>query len=285
MLGQHPQAYGVPELNLFVADTVDMMTDAMRAIRQQRLHGLLRTVAQLYSGEQSLRSLEMARRWVLNRNHCNTGDVYRELCCQVAPRRIFDKSPLYVANSTQYLKRINETFPDAYYIHLVRHPKSQGRSMMNISEGLMAILGNSFDCSTVPPTIDPQYWWYDIQLNILEFLKNIKPSHQMFLRGEDVLNDPKFYFEEISRWLGFDWNESILEVMLRPQDSPYACLGPYSAHYGNDPNFLKSPMFKQRSKSDRPQAVDSLEGPLPWRSDGKDLTVDVVRIAKEFGYE
>jgi hypothetical protein len=279
MLGQHPQAYGVLELNLFVADTLEALTEAMPAIRQLRLHGLLRTIAQLYAGEQNLLSLEMARRWILDRNHWSTGEVYRELCLKVSPRQIFDKSPIYVTKR-ENLPRIQQTFPDAYYLHLIRHPRTQGRSMMNISNGLMAILGNSFDYSTVPPTVDPQFWWYEIQLNILDFLSTVPLSHQMRLKGEDILSNPKLYFEKISRWLNLEWNDSILEAMLRPQNSPYACVGPYGAHYGNDPNFLKTPFFSQRTIS-----PSNLEGSLPWRPDGKGFVRDVIELAQELGYD
>ena len=69
--------------------------------------------------------------------------------------------------------------------------------------------------------------------------------------------------------------------MLRPQDSPYACLGPYGAPYGNDPNFLRSPVFTQR----KTVSSSVLEGPLPWRPDGQGFIPDVIEIAQKLGYE
>ena len=63
--------------------------------RQIQLHGLLRIVAQLYSGEQTLDSIDMARRWLLPRMGHSTADIYRELCRKVTPLRIVDKSPIY----------------------------------------------------------------------------------------------------------------------------------------------------------------------------------------------
>lgn len=279
MLGQHPEAYGVPELNLPLAETLEGLVQRMSGVRQLQLHGLLRTVAQLYAGEQTVLSVDLAKRWILKRLNHTTGEVYTELCRKVAPLRIIDKSPAYAVD-LEVLQRIHKTFPDAHYLHLIRHPRSQGQSMMKLGEGILAIASDSFDYSTNPPTVDPQFAWYRTQSNIVDFLSDIPSSQQMRLRGEDVLNNPHIYFEKICQWLGLSWNASIFEAMLHPEDSPYACLGPYSATLGNDPNFLKSPIFVQRKVS-----PSKLEGALPWRKDGKEFIPMVVKLALDFGYE
>jgi hypothetical protein len=279
MLGRHPQLYGVPELNLFTAETLEQLVRRMKGSRLQQQHGLLRTIAQLYAGEQTLLSIEMARRWVFNRLHKSTGEVYTELCHKVAPLRIIDKSPSYSMKSI-YLNRIRETFPDAYYLHLIRHPRSQGNSVMNLSDGILAQICRSIDYSTKPYTLDPQYLWYRMQSKILDFLSTVPSHQQMRLRGEDILNDPQSQFETICQWLNLDWDESSYEAMLRPQDSPYACIGPYGARFGNDPNFLNSPAFRYR-----PIAPSQLEGALPWRNDNKGFLPPVIKLAQELGYE
>ncbi|MEC4986410.1 MAG: sulfotransferase [Oscillatoria sp. PMC 1068.18] len=279
MLGQHPQAYGVPELNLFAAETLNDLSEMMVGLRQFQMHGLLRTVAQLYTGEQTITSLEMAQRWLFRRSDRTTGEIYWEICRQVAPLRIVDKSPVY-STKPEILQRIYQSFPDAKFLHLIRHPRSQGKSMMTVAEGMMTMLSGSIDHSTDPPTVDPQYLWVKMQRNILNFLAEVPPSQQMCLRGEDILSDTRSYFEEISKWLNLDWNESIYESMLHPETSPYACLGPYGAHLGNDPNFLKSPHF-----SPREIPPNTLVGSLPWRNDGKGFISDVIKLAQELGYE
>lgn len=279
MLGQHPEAYGMPELNLFITDTLEQLSERMKGMRQFQMHGLLRTVAQLYAGEQTIASVEMARRWILTRMNKTTGEVYVELCRKVAPLRIVDKSPAY-STKLEILNRMRENFPNAYYLHLIRHPRTQGKSIMNIADGLMAILANSIDYSTDPPTVDPQLSWYKMQCNILDFLSIIPPQRQMCLRGEEMLSNPRLYFEKICNWLNLSWDDSIYEIMLHPENSPYACLGPYGAQLGNDPNFLKSPGY--RASTIKPS---HLEGPLPWRPDNKGFMPEVIKMAREFGYE
>lgn len=280
MIGQHPQAYGVPELNLFLADTLGELLESRTGFTQFQLHGVLRTISQLYLCEQTLVSIEAAQRLYLNNMTINTGEFYYRLCKKVAPKQIVDKSPAYSV-VPMALERINATFPDAHYLHIVRHPRTQGTSMMNIGDGKMAILSNSIDYSTDPPTIDPQFGWAHIQRTILNFLAKIPPERQKRLRGEDILGNTQIYFEEISQWMKWDWDESALEAMQRPQDSVYACLGPYGAPLGNDPNFLKSPVFRARAKASEAQ----LQGPLPWRSDGKGFIPDVIEIAQQLGYQ
>lgn len=107
MLGQHPELYGMPELNLFTANRMQSFWEGNTGLRQIQMHGLLRVVAQLYSGEQTLASIDMAHRWTLRRLSLSTADVYRELCTRIAPLRAVDKSPIYSA-SLDSLNRIQK---------------------------------------------------------------------------------------------------------------------------------------------------------------------------------
>lgn len=280
MLGQHPQAYGVPEINLFTRDTMAEFVQSSQKQKQFKIHGLWRTVAQLYTGEQTMHSVEMARRWVHRRKHLTTGEVYQELCGKVAPLRIVDKSPAY-AESSQAMARIATTFPDARYLYMSRHPKDQGKSVLKSPQGLASLfVAHSFDITTNPPTIDPQYFWYKTQVNILEFLDTIPSQQQMRLRGEDLLNNPRAYLEQICHWLDLDWDEEIYQIMLRTEDSPYACMGPFNAQWGNNPGFQKSPQFRYR-----PIQVTTSQGDLPWRKDYKGFEPPVMEMLVSLGYE
>ena len=278
MLGQHPQCYGMPELNLFVAETLKEFIEAFSGYRQIQLHGLIRAVAQLYSGEQTLTSLAMVRRWMVPRLEHSTADVYRELCRKVAPLRIVDKSPVYVLYQ-DYLRRINKTFPNAYFLHLLRNPRTQGESILQIADGAMAVLADSVDYSTDPPTVDPQLSWYRAQRNIEEFLKDVSPVRQMRLLGEEMLNDRERHLRAICSWLGIATDDAALDAMLHPECSPFACLGPLGSHLGNDINFLQSPALRPGKVSCPP-----LAGPLSWRKDGQGLRPEILAMAQRVGY-
>jgi Sulfotransferase family len=279
MLGQHPEAYGVPELNLFMSDSLKALVEDLTGYRQIQIHGLLRAVAQLYVGEQTLLGIDMARRWLLIRFGATTADVYRELCRKVAPLRIIDKSPVY-SLKPENLRRLHAAFPDARYLHLLRHPRTQGESIMKVAKGLMATLANSIDYSTDPPTVDPQIVWYDMQRHIMDFLGELPAENHLRLRGEDVLSEPEVQLGHVCRWLGVSAGSDAMEAMLHPEDSPYAHLGPVGAHLGNDINYLRNPAFRRA-----PARKSTLAGTLPWRSDGKGFEPHVIALAREFGYD
>lgn len=283
MIGQHPDAYGVPEVNLFAKDTLEELFFFMKGPRQILLHGLLRTVAQLYGGEQTRETIDMARRWIFKRWEKSTAEVYHELCERVAPLRIVDKSPLNSsAENPEILERLHQAFPDAYYLHLLRHPMTQGKSWLKIPTAFTAMIAlNSVDYSTKPASIDPQFAWYDKQRRILDFLKDIPPERQIRLRGEDILNNPHLYLEKICRWLELPWSEEIYATMLKTEASSYACMGPYGAQWGNNPGYQTSPAFRYRHID-----IEPLEGlTLPWRWDGKGLYSEVIELARSLGYE
>lgn len=278
MIGQHPRTYGVPELNLFVAETIADLWQDMSGLRQIQLHGLLRVVAEVYAGEQTINALDMARRWILRRMNQSTADIYRELCQRVAPLRIVDKSPAYVSDP-RYLERIAAAFPHARYLHLIRHPRTQGESIMKLSNGMFAVMTNSVDYSTEPPTVDPQIMWYRVQCTIVDFLAAIPSGRRRRLRAEDLMNDTDAQLKRLCKWLGLPSDRRSIAAMRHPEHSAYACLGPVGAHLGNDINFLTSPRFRggRVARSD-------LEAPLSWRPDGRCFRPEVVGMARMLGY-
>lgn len=280
MLGQHPDAYAVPEINLLITATLEQLMEHGRAKRAFMIHGLLRTIAQLYAGEQTIESIQMARRWIHKRLEHKTSTVYWELCDRVAPLRIVDKSPAYSKN-LRGLGYLHETFPNASYLYLTRHPREQGKSVMKAPQAVATLVAaDSIDYSINPPIIDPQYAWYRRQRKILEFLSTIPKARQLQVQGEELCNDPRGQLQRICQWLNFSWDDAIYESMLRTQDSSYACMGPYGAQWGNNPGFQSSPAFRYR-----PVPPSQLAGALPWRSDGGEFISDVVAVAHELGYD
>lgn len=281
MLGQHPQCFGLPELCLFnVERLVDLWvrsTDEMGSEAKTR-HGLLRAVAEIYGGEQTMDSVRMANHWCAARQNLSTGEIYRELVDKIDPLIAVEKSPAYTVD-IQRLLRIRETFPDARFLHLTRHPVGQCKSVMSLYDGTFALFVNSIDFLEDRAIVEPQFAWYDLNINILNFLDTIPAERQMRIRGEDVMNDPPKFLGMICRWLGIRDDADALDEMMHPERSPFACFGPLDALFGNDPNFLSGPTFRPHKVK-----VPSLDKPVPWREDGQSLKPEVVELAREFGY-
>jgi len=286
MLGQHPRLYGFPELNLFMAGTMDEFWrgadhDGGRksTFWPVMRHGLLRSVTQLYAGEQTIDSISMAYRWIRSRARQSTAAVFAELLERIDPLIAVEKSPGYL-RKRQYLDRIVEAFPQARFIHLLRHPRGQCESVLQARGGkLMLMMLNAIDTAPAVPVIEPQILWHDANRLILEFLQELPPAQWLRVRGEDVLGDPDAELGRICAWLGLPCGAPELAAMKAPEQSPYAHVGPINARLGNDINFLLEP----RLRPARLRHYDLAE-PLPWRPDDQPLHPAVVELAAELGY-
>ncbi|WP_200285519.1 sulfotransferase family protein [Rhabdochromatium marinum] len=278
MLGQHAAVYAPAELNLLAADRVVDLFDALPA---QGTQGLLRTIAQLYGGEQTLESIDMARRWLYRRAHMTTSEVLAELCAQVAPRRLVVYGEAYSAPTwAARLTQLRHAFPQGRFLHLTRHPWDQCRTWFSDPDGLARLyLADALDKTGLNPVPDPQIDWYRRHRGILDFLHGVPDELQYQLRVEDLLGDARLALARLCAWLGLAWSQAQFEAMCRPEQSPYAGVGPYGAEGGMDAEFLKDP-----AQPLSPPAPAPLEQPLPWRTDGGRLTPETIALAQLFGY-
>ena len=152
---------------------------------------------------------------------------------------------------------------------------------MNDSAGQLlacADLG-AMDRSGAQPIADPQILWHDYNLRILRFQEQVDPSRWLRVTGEDFLADIDNQLKRLCGWLGVSDGPEAIAAMKRPEASPFACFGPINAMIGNDPKFLREPHLRPYTR--RPQ---DMEGPLPWRPDGKPFHPRVIEMAHSFGY-
>jgi hypothetical protein len=277
MIGQHPQMFGLPELNLF---NVSKLGDLWKRVSDSfgERNGFLRAVAEIYAGEQTSETIIMATHWAAAREDREVGDVYKELVNKIDPLIAVEKSPAYNF-SLERLTRILETFPDARFIHLVRHPIPQCNSIMNLNSGLFALIVNAVEFDEDRAFIEPQIAWYNLNINILNFLEIVPEEQQMRLRGEELMEHPGQHLVKICRWLRVRDDDEAIEEMMHPERSPFACFGPITALFGNDPNFLRRPSFRRHTPK-----LPPLDEPVPWRDDGKEIYREVNTLAQEFGY-
>lgn len=286
MIGQHPELYGVPELNLFQCELMDEFNSGRNQdgsvkspFWKSMRHGLLRTVAQVYSGEQTAEAVRMAERWVKVRETLTSAEAFSELCAQIAPLRVVEKSPGVVRRQI-YMQRMYQAFPDAKFIHLVRNPIDQGKSVINAKGGIALLMAlNAIDHRSDTAQLEPQILWHDSQVQVLRFLDKVPDDQFVTLRGEDVLGDPDETLGSLCRWLGISDGPEALAAMKQPDQSDFACFGPVNARLGNDANFLSNPGFEQREV-----ISTSLDAPLPWRDDELFLNPRVRDLATELGY-
>ena len=174
---------------------------------------------------------------------------------------------------------MQRAFPEAHFIHLVRHPVAQCKSVMELKEGAFCVRMGAFELREDHGILEPQIAWHDVNLTILEFLEGVPAAQQIRVIGEELMADPRAKLGEIAHWLGWRSDAAAIDEMMHPERSPFACFGPVDALFGNDPKFLAGPTFRPHKPK-----IPKMDAALPWRTDGKGLYPEVVSLARELGY-
>jgi hypothetical protein len=241
MLGNHTQVYGFPELRLFVGQSI---ADVMRPREHvpepwpyYARSGLIRAVAEVLFGSQSETNIDAAFNWLEERSIWAPNAVFDILRAAVAPRIALEKSPETI-NNDHNLKLCVRTYPDAKFIHLVRHPVSTVTSMIEHWQ-LRATRLTRRELTRY----GIQSWFNDHRR--ICALKDALPSDRFIrIRAEDALADPRSTCERFAVWLGLGLDPDTIGRMLHPELSPYARMGPERALGGHDPKFLKEPRLQ-----------------------------------------
>jgi len=277
MLGQHPQMYGLPETHLFTCATIGEWWMLYRGT--DRTQGLSRCLAEMVFGRQIPSAVKRARQWLLQRSHLPTAEVLRVLMRCVEPRILVEKTPQATAEMA-HMQRMVRAFPDARFLHLLRHPFGHVRSRLERRLSASEI-GEPEALLKAAQRLgrDPQLLWYRCHRNILAFLKTIPPGSHLQIRGEDILNNPDQHLPKITRWLELRSGSAEIEQMTHPERSPFAGFGPENARRGGDEKFFRHPALRPASRASQP-----MDAPLPWRADGAGFLPQIRELARQFGY-
>jgi hypothetical protein len=274
MLGQHPELYGFPELHLFIGDTAQEVLD--REYDSGNYFGppgVLRTVAQLVYGCQTSATITKAIGWLTDRRHWSTKRLMDYFHALIDPLIGIEKSPV-TALKALWIERAYAFYPDAYYLHLTRHPVSTRKSMDQFMERKRALRHRHVG----EHPFDSLLGWYRFHKNIMDFTQTLPLGQAMRVKGEDILSEPDVYLPQIAEWLGVRADQEAIDAMKHPELSPYAYRGPAPAHGGNDPNFMRSPSLR-RGRIKEPSLRDFLARENPsWISDREK------KLLRESGY-
>jgi hypothetical protein len=290
MLGQHPQLYGLPEMQFFLSETVSQWLDLADRSRAPLTHGALRVIAELYFGDQTDETIKQARGWLRRRAHFTTGFLFETLADRVQPRVLVDKSSI-ITYRLEFMRRAVRMFPKARFVHLVRHPRGFSESVLKYLAELqkhgplppthwLQRLAAYPETGVTPGDVDPQRGWAALTGNVCQFLESVAPEQWLRLRAEDVISDPQSALPGLCRWLEVRDDPAALEPMMHPERSPYARFGPEAARFGNDRFFLQDPVLRPDQAKRH-----TLEGPVSWCRDARGLCPTVKQLARHLGYD
>jgi Sulfotransferase family len=271
LLAQHPHAYVTPGLNLQFKQTIGDLLEYRRSTRRTT-DGLLRTIAQLFAGEQTMDSIEMAKRWLRRRKSASSEDVMKELCEKVSPARLIDRW-LFHARDADLLPKVSSAFPNAQFLHLTRHPVEQGIAILQNLEGIADLWNEkSLDRSAKYPALDPQYSWFNTQAAIVEFSGSLLPGQYLQIRIEEVTSYPEDCLRKLC-----DWLELPQGMAIPARHWPFATPGPYNAPGGME--------WEPAPDTERiPDPSRTLSESLPWMTKKVGLAEPVKILAKALGY-
>ncbi|HEX7186103.1 MAG TPA: amino acid adenylation domain-containing protein [Thermoanaerobaculia bacterium] len=222
MLGAHPSLFAPPELELLSFRTLAGRRAAFQGRDSFWLEGVIRAVmeARGCGAEEAERIVAEAERagWTTRR-------FYRELQGWIGPRTLVDKTPSY-ALDPEVLRRAEEGFESARYLHLVRHPQAVIRSFEE------ARLDQVFFRRPHPFTRRQlaELVWTVSHQNILGFLAGAPEERKHAVRFEELVREPARVLSGICDFLGLEYRPEMADPYqpgaARMVDGPHAVSRP-----------------------------------------------------------
>ncbi|MFG2719317.1 sulfotransferase family protein [Streptomyces sp. NPDC048416] len=273
LLSGHPDIFGFPELLMFTGDTLDEVLARKRSESDRseeiRVNGIFRAIAQINEGSQGRDEIARAQVWLKERRHWSPASVMKYLFDRVDPQIPLEKSP--ATSSKEGLARCLESFPDARFIHLTRHPVTTQRSMREhwrFEHKGRSVEFRSASCASA---------WYISHLRILGTLSLLPKDRWIRVRAEDLIQNPHRFAPSIFEWLGLDSSEETIQGITETERWVFASNGESANLYGGDPKFLLNPQL-------RPVADPGpIVFPPEWNLRGE-MCDKMTELAHELGY-
>lgn len=258
MLAGHPDLFCPPELHLLPFNTLEAQQQALGSSYLQE--GLQRAVMELLHLDAD-QAETLLSEW--SQHHLTIAEVYGKLQQTAAPRCLVDKSPTY-SLSLETLKRAEQIFAGARYIHLVRHPYAV------IDSFVRNRMHKIFDLTSADPYGLAEQVWQTSNRNITTFLQGVDSSRYQVMRYEDLVADPKAVMERLCTFLELPFNAALLS----PYEGRRMTDGVRARSLAvDDPNFRQ----RDRIEVNLAQVWQTLQLPRP-------LTSSTQAIARQFAY-
>ncbi len=264
MLGGHPDLFAPPELELLSFTGMAERRSMFSGRDAFWLEGLIRAVMEL-RGVGPDEAREEVEGW--EREGLSTHEVYHRLQEMLGGRLLVDKTPSYALNPS-ILRRAEEGFAGAKYLHLVRHPCGMIHSFEEAKlDQIFFRREHRFTRRQLAELI-----WLVSEQNIRELLNGIPSERHHVVRFEDLVAAPEAVLRGICAFLGIDYHPAMAAPYRgerrRMTDGPHA-----------QSRMLGDVKFHEH------EGVDA-QAAARWRNElSEELLGDLTRIlAAELGY-
>ena len=215
MLGGHPALFSPPELQLLNYNTLGERKAALSSERDNFwLQGTIRALMQIRGCQADEAAGQMKN---FEDDNLSVKEFYRLMQDWLGQVTLVDKTPTY-ALDLQTLKRAEEDFENALYIHLIRHPSA---AIASFEEAKLHVF--------FPPFLKGRHdftvWqlaelvWDVCHQNILEFLSTIPTERKQAIRFEDLVSNPKRTMEEVAKWLNLPFHPNMINPYKQDRET------------------------------------------------------------------
>jgi amino acid adenylation domain-containing protein len=266
MLGGHPKLFAPPELELLGFNTLRERAEHFAGRNSFWLEGALRALMGARRCD-----VEEARRTMaeFEREGMTVREFYARLQGWLGGRTLVDKTPAYSLDLS-VLRRAEEHFDGARYIHLLRHPRAAIRSFLEAKINDIFVRYNH----PFAPREAAELIWLISQQNVAEFFREVPAERKHVIRFEELVADPRREMERACEFLGLAYDPAMLEVYgergRRMTDGVHE-----AGHMLGDVKFHKH------------RSIDPAVGER-WREEGEQpfvLSEETRALAEQLGYE
>ncbi|CAM2005990.1 sulfotransferase family protein [Acanthopleuribacter pedis] len=137
----------------------------------------------------------------------SSGEVYAQLIQRCAPRVLVDKTPTY-SEEPATLERIYTLFPNAKFIHLIRHPYAVMDSVMRLNQ--KPLVRQFVFRDEIHGQQHAEQVWRQANQNCVRFLGALPAEQHLSLRYEDLVRDPENSMGRVCTFLDVPYEEAMV---------------------------------------------------------------------------
>jgi hypothetical protein len=203
MLGGHPSLFAPPELELLSFNTLEERRATFAGADSFWLEGTLRALMEIRECD-AAEAKRLMREF--EERKLTTKEFYAQMQEWLGERWLVDKTPSYTLDP-EILKRAEEDFEEAHYIHLLRHPLGMINSFEEARlDQIFFRYEHPFSRRELAELI-----WVINHRNVAEFLRGIPARRQHRIRFEELVSEPERVMRGVCGFLDLEFHEGMME--------------------------------------------------------------------------